>query len=166
MSNVASTETRLLSLTTPFIPPQNRDCAISDLTSISGSYVGYNATSTTYIVFSDPLDAAVPESRFAFSPAVCPSQWNAFLIRKSSFAGKKVTLAFCCARLYDISNMFTKLADGNRQCVSQFDDRYIERNTTIEATLSHGTGTLQNLTRGMLMHPAWTIIWQASEEGH
>ncbi|OBT84624.1 hypothetical protein VE02_05443 [Pseudogymnoascus sp. 03VT05] len=83
----------LLALTTPFTPPPN--CAnIFTTTRTLTSYHQNNFTTTTLtILYSDPnnagftqcqppgWDSVVPESRFHFSPAVCPDQWTAYALR-------------------------------------------------------------------------------------
>jgi hypothetical protein len=120
-SSTASTNTvvsSLLALTTPFVPPAPSCTRIFTTTSAVSSYfIGYNLTTTTLtVVYSDPSNARftqcqprgwdqiVPESRFHFSPAVCPGQWTAYALkdddvdRETPSLARRATTAYCCAR--------------------------------------------------------------------
>lgn len=175
LTTAAATEGGLLALTTSFIPPPNRDCEINDLIDIvTSTWNNTLVNTTTRIIYSDPADPrfascqpqgwerVVPQSRFTFSPAVCPSQWIARYIRLSSSAGKTVTTAYCCKDLYDVlKTRYTALGDEIGQCIQSFNEY---GNITVLATLSHGTGAIRTITSGLIQHPAWNIIWEASDQ--
>lgn len=125
------------------------------------------------IIYSDPADerfascqplgwnTILPRSRFTFSPAVCPSQWLAWSIQVSSSMGKKVTTAFCCQTKYTLAGRHTTLGNEIWQCAQELRE---SDNITVQATLSQGKGYAQPISSGVLMHPAWNIIWDSSDQ--
>ncbi|KAK3897131.1 hypothetical protein C8A05DRAFT_20042 [Staphylotrichum tortipilum] len=98
----------ILALPTPFIQPTT--CtdifSISVLTITVGEKDNHVTTSTAAFTLSDVSDprftscqppgwaGVVPESRFTFSPAVCPSGWTAYMLASES----QLNMAYCCAR--------------------------------------------------------------------
>jgi hypothetical protein len=108
-SLAASTATRqLLSFTTPFSEPE--DCQVDERRTLTQVVGG--TTSTLRYLISDPAlpdfascqpsgwDSIIPESRFSFSPAVCPSGWETFEIGTTTREqdDEIVTTAWCCSR--------------------------------------------------------------------
>ncbi len=108
----------LLALPTAFVQPATCTDIFSTsvlTTTITYTQVEYGSTTlstTAYeasITVSDPADprfaacqppgwaSVAPESRFSFSPAVCPSGWTAYDLDTVG----DVSTAFCCAR-YDL----------------------------------------------------------------
>jgi len=114
-SSIQATATALLALTTPFIQPPGCE---RDLTQTRKSpsieyiqtYTVLNSTRTytknTYIPVLEPVascvpsgwDKIVPQSRYHFSPAVCPSAWIYYDMAAVTSDGSSATTAFCCAR--------------------------------------------------------------------
>lgn len=113
---VAATATSpLLALTTPFI--QSPSCADVFVTTsvISSFYWNDYSTTTIKVLASDPADprfpscqpsgwgSVAPQSRFSFSPAVCPGGWTAYELSASetdvsSTSISTVSTAYCCSR--------------------------------------------------------------------
>ncbi|KAL2794620.1 hypothetical protein BJX66DRAFT_303485 [Aspergillus keveii] len=108
-SLAASTATQqLLSFTTPFSEPD--DCHVDERRTLTQVVDG--TTSTLRYLISDPAlpdfascqpsgwDAIIPERRFSFSPAVCPSGWATFEIGTTTREqdDEVVTTAWCCSR--------------------------------------------------------------------
>lgn len=110
-TSLVVTATNILALTTPFIQP-SRCGAISSTTSVITSFFWGNYTETTLqIVISDTADPrfstcqptgwtdVVPESRFSFSPAVCPNDWTAYQLEATGAEFKSsISTAYCCTR--------------------------------------------------------------------
>ncbi len=109
-SSPSATGSSILALPTPFA--QLATCtdifSTSVLTvTVYDRYTQSHSTATTATVtVSDPADPrfttcqppgwadVAPESRFTFSPAVCPGGWTAYSLRSES----QVSTAYCCAR--------------------------------------------------------------------
>ncbi|KAL2847061.1 hypothetical protein BJX68DRAFT_268361 [Aspergillus pseudodeflectus] len=105
-----ATATQLLSFTTPFSEPGG--CHVNVQRTLTQVVSG--TTSTLRYLISDPAlpeftscqpsgwDSVIPESRFSFSPAVCPSGWAMWEIgtttRKQD--DEAVTTAWCCSSDY------------------------------------------------------------------
>lgn len=122
MTAVATATSPLLSLTTPFV--QIPSCTDIFLTTSIVSSFWWNDYSTTTIrvLASDPAEPRVsscqpsgwadvePQSRFSFSPAVCPSGWTAYELSASetdisSTSISTISTAYCCSRF--VSNRFS-----------------------------------------------------------
>ncbi|ORY15483.1 hypothetical protein BCR34DRAFT_558886 [Clohesyomyces aquaticus] len=101
----------LLALTTPFVAPPNCADVFTTVKTVTSDYLHNDTESTLTVVFSDPSDprftkcqpqgwdGVVPESRFHFSPAVCPDRWTAYNLGTVYLdAVRRATTAYCCAR--------------------------------------------------------------------
>jgi hypothetical protein len=117
LSSTPKTGTSLLAMHTPFAQPATCSDIFSTTTlttTLTTTYVTSGSTTLSSSVYaakvavSNPADprfttcqppgwaGVVPESRFSFSPAVCPSGWTAHYLGTAG----PVTTAHCCAR-YD-----------------------------------------------------------------
>lgn len=104
-STANTTATSVLAMTTPFM--QQPSCTDIFSTTFVIENFNFNSTLTASIAVSDQADprftvcqpsgwaSVIPESRFSFSPAVCPSGWTASDIQTT---GTSITAAYCCAR--------------------------------------------------------------------
>ncbi len=124
LSIASPTATSLLALKTPFVQPSS--CVSLQTTSVSSET--YYSVATT-LLLPDPSDPrftacqppgwanVVPESRFSFSPAVCPQSWTAWWLGRTPTPGAisttsgndsivpQVSTAYCCAPGYSISSL-------------------------------------------------------------
>lgn len=101
---------KLLAMTTPFVQPP--DCTdVFSTTDIVTSFDWGNYSETTlHVSISGPDGSRFtscqpsgwanvkPQSRFNFSPAVCPSGWTAYHLEPFQTATPAITTAYCCAR--------------------------------------------------------------------
>lgn len=105
----------LVALTTPFVQPPSCTNLFATTSLVSSFNWNDYSETTVQIVFSDPAnpqfascqpsgwDNVAPESRFSFSPAVCPSGWTAYDVVASetdisSTSLSTVSTAYCCSR--------------------------------------------------------------------
>ncbi|KJR89562.1 uncharacterized protein SPSK_06479 [Sporothrix schenckii 1099-18] len=174
------TATSLLSLTTPFVAPPDCDSLFST-TSIVSSFWWNNYTVTTIgITVSDPTnlrfadcqpagwDAVVPESRFFFSPAVCPSGWTAYNVAAFTETQRStsttvtyasystVNTAYCCASDYRLNDMpFTVILANvaSNMCVQQM-------GVTIETLKDQYSFSAPASVR---VHNPYHIAWNAAD---
>ncbi|KAL3451402.1 hypothetical protein BJX65DRAFT_303984 [Aspergillus insuetus] len=159
-SLAASTATQqLLSFTTPFSEPEG--CHVNERSTLTEVVDG--TTSTLRYLISDPAlpeftscqpsgwDSIIPESRFSFSPAVCPSGWATFEIGTTTREedDEIVTTAWCCSSDFNLyrSNDYPLTTPGfSKPCEGQ---------TSIPAP--PGSAPILHL------HHPWHITWHASD---
>jgi hypothetical protein len=117
-------------LYTPFVQPSTCSNIFSTTTlttTLTHTYITSHSTTFSTTVFvarlavSDAADprfttcqppgwaSVVPESRFSFSPAVCPSGWTAYSLNTA----EAVTTAYCCARYGSRPSEAFKLTSAN-----------------------------------------------------
>ncbi|KAJ5867697.1 hypothetical protein N7534_002250 [Penicillium rubens] len=110
-------------------------------------------------------------SQFHFSPAVCPSDWTYYEIRRtSSKAGKgnldPYSTAYCCASGYQLWNTLTSfLTPFYVTSLPTPCYQYVHAgSTSITVSMSpSGTETTKIFTEGYIAHAAWGISWAASD---
>jgi len=103
-SSVAATATALLALTTPFVQPPGCDSHFT-LTNVP-TYINNrdDVTSMISVLSSLPVascypsgwDTVMSQSRFRFSPAVCPHSWTYY--EMAGLSSIPISTAFCCDR--------------------------------------------------------------------
>ncbi|OBT78200.1 hypothetical protein VF21_02708 [Pseudogymnoascus sp. 05NY08] len=171
-----------LALTTPFTPPPS--CAnIFTTTSTITSYHQNNFTTTTLtILYSDPSSArftqcqppgwaqAIPESRFHFSPAVCPDQWTAYALRdldvdiQTPSLSRHATTAYCCASGYTLNNPQVTLPSlDDLACISAVGVPSPSTTSTTTSTLSSGPEP-PPYPHGIQIHNAYQITWASTDK--
>ncbi|KAK2755053.1 hypothetical protein FQN54_006581 [Arachnomyces sp. PD_36] len=166
----SATETALPALTTPFV--QEPACAsIWSLSSIESPDHGKTATVNLLVPdienerFSScqpsGWDSVVPESRFHFSPAVCPSHWTYYNISETtsydydSGAVGTYTTALCCASGFQAPNLGTDFTIPSIPTACH---------RSVDSTLFADSTTTAHITDGLVqIHPAWVITWHASD---
>ena len=100
--SVAATATALLVLTTPFVQPPGCDSHFTLTNAPTSTNTRDHVTSMMSVLSSLPVascypsgwDSVISQSRFHFSPAVCPSGWTYYDMADLS----TISTAFCCNR--------------------------------------------------------------------
>ncbi|KAJ0412959.1 hypothetical protein BJY00DRAFT_320271 [Aspergillus carlsbadensis] len=156
---VTATAAQLLLFTTPFSEPDG--CHVNARRTLTQAVSG--TTSTQRYLISDPAlpsftscqpsgwNEIIPESRFSFSPAVCPSGWATWEIGTTTRAedDEVVTTAWCCSsdyHLYPYDNYPLTTPGFSKPCTGQ---------TSIAAP--PGSAPILHL------HHPWHITWHASD---
>ncbi|WAO93399.1 Hypothetical protein NCS54_01094600 [Fusarium falciforme] len=165
MATDTATATQLLALTTPFKQPRGCD-SHWERTSILSTE---GDTSTVPVLLSKALPSCypsgwediVPESRWHFNPAVCPSGWTYYNMGEDRAVGGST--AFCC------NSGYTRLNDDDWELVAYADisthhcGRWVqntdEQSTTSDAKAASSVSTIRTL----MLHEAWSISWDASD---
>ncbi|KAK4151207.1 hypothetical protein C8A00DRAFT_36147 [Chaetomidium leptoderma] len=162
--------TSIPALSTPFVQPAT--CTDIFSTWILTATVGdtYIRSQSTIIeetvvlatvTVSDPTDArfttcqppgwadVVPESRFAFSPAVCPSGWTAYNLRTDG----PVSTAYCCASGYSLAGPRWATIDS------------LQTPGCFKRATPKGSGVMDTFPdpTDVQVHNAYRISWQASD---
>ncbi|KFY14703.1 hypothetical protein V492_02461 [Pseudogymnoascus sp. VKM F-4246] len=174
-------QSSLLALTTPFTPPAPSCTGIFTTTNAVSSYFfGHHLITTTLtVVYSDPSnpsftqcqprgwDEVVPESRFHFSPAVCPNQWTAYYLKDvyvdlQPSLTRRATTAYCCASGYNLDDpglTLQSLSSQELACVSAIGVKAISSTTTASVT-----ETLHPFPNGIQIHKAYHISWDETDK--
>ncbi|KAG5658080.1 hypothetical protein KAF25_007031 [Fusarium avenaceum] len=167
MATDTATATQLLALTTPFKHPRGCD-SHWERTSIL-STVG--DTSTVPVLLSKALPSCypsgwedvVPESRWNFNPAVCPSGWTYYDMAEDREKG--VSTAFCC------NSGYTRLNDDDWSLVAYADintytyhcGRWLQNTDELSTTSNAEAASSVSTIRTLMLHKAWSISWNASD---
>ncbi|KAJ5836481.1 hypothetical protein N7447_002507 [Penicillium robsamsonii] len=108
-----------------------------------------------------------PASQFHFSPAVCPSYWTYFEMRRTStkFGNENLayySTAYCCASDYQLWDRYQSSPITSLTAPYY---RYTEAGwTSTTVTIwSTGTKTTKVFTEGYMAHAVWEISWAASD---
>ncbi|EJT71769.1 hypothetical protein GGTG_11023 [Gaeumannomyces tritici R3-111a-1] len=168
--------TSFIALTTPFVPPPSCGDIWTTTTSVTAGTSGGDAARTVIMVMSNTADPrfaacqppgwdAVPtESRFIFSPAVCPSDWTAYAFSTRSLweawplrssdsttftsTLHSYTVAHCCARSFTLSNSYKFTRD-------MFGSVGVAASTCFQ--------DIQATPGAVRAHHAWQIKWAESD---
>ncbi|KAL4886871.1 hypothetical protein BJY04DRAFT_43266 [Aspergillus karnatakaensis] len=144
------TITTPLSLTTPFTPPdacweferRTRTEFISGETLLDPYLISDPALSGFTSCQPPGWASVAPESRFSFSPAVCPSAWTAWNIATTEVSSETVTTAWCCDARYTLYSS----------------DEYPLESFTKPCIKSEVMGMIS-----LHLHLPWHISWQQSD---
>ncbi|KAF4467931.1 hypothetical protein FALBO_5165 [Fusarium albosuccineum] len=160
-----ATATQLLALTTPFKQPRGCDSHWKQTRILSTE----GDTSTVPVLLSTAVpscypsgwDHVVSESRWNFSPAVCPSDWTYCNMGEDEAMGGST--AFCC------NSGYTRLNDDDWELVARADisthhcGRWVQN--AHEQTTKSDTEAASSINTGrtLMLHGAWSISWNASD---
>ncbi|OBT53310.1 hypothetical protein VE04_06278, partial [Pseudogymnoascus sp. 24MN13] len=117
-------------------------------------------------------DEVVPESRFHFSPAVCPDQWTAYYLKdvnvdiQTPSLSRRATTAPCCASGYNLDNPGVTIQGlGNQElaCISAIGVKAISSTAIATATASE-TKTPHPFPYGVQIHKAYQISWDETDK--
>ncbi|CAJ0538944.1 Ff.00g068040.m01.CDS01 [Fusarium sp. VM40] len=163
-SMTTATATQLLALTTPFKQPRGCD-SHWERTSILSTE---GDTSTVLVLLSKAVPSCypsgwedvVPESRWNFNPAVCPSGWTYYDMAEDREMG--VSTASCC------NSGYTRLNDDDWELVA-YDistyhcGRWVQNTDELSTTSNAEAASSVSTIRTLMLHKAWSISWNASD---
>ncbi|KAH8890375.1 hypothetical protein GQ53DRAFT_842151 [Thozetella sp. PMI_491] len=177
-SPIGETTTSLLAFATPYSYPS--EC--TGVWAFTSAATYGNFPTTVAIALSDREDPrfapcqpsgwadVVPESRFSFSPAVCPSGWTAYSIATQPlFANNRFiatgSTAYCCAGGFNLYSPTTTFAIPSltHPCTRTIGNGQAAADQTVTGRVDHGSGVEAALIKGLLVHEAWHITWQESD---
>ncbi|KAK1764331.1 hypothetical protein QBC33DRAFT_497975 [Phialemonium atrogriseum] len=154
---------KLLAMTTPFVQPPDCTDVFSTTDIVTSFYWGNYSETTLHVSISGPDGSrftscqpsgwanVAPQSRFHFSPAVCPSGWTAYHLEPFQTVTPAITTAYCCASEIGETPSVPTTAEGT-----------VSETTVSEATVTE-RALLTYYPNGVAVHNVYEITWQASD---
>ncbi|KAF5003265.1 hypothetical protein FDECE_10165 [Fusarium decemcellulare] len=185
-----ATATQLLALTTPFKQPRGCDSHWKQTSILStegdASTVPVLLSTAVPSCYPSGWDDVVPESRWNFSPAVCPSDWTYYNMGEDEAMGGfhglllqqvRFHSTLTCSLLWggEYSNRhvytsgYTRLNDDDWELVAHADisthhcGRWVQN--AHEQTTKSDTEAASSINTGrtLMLQQAWSISWNASD---